>query len=105
LGNGTAALRAALAARQQGARVTMLEAASEEESGGNSAFAGGVMRFAFDGVADLERVTELFGPAGPAQPRHDGVAARAGRALGAEFRPPVRARQRQAAILRAPADR
>ena len=49
----------ALAARDAGASVTMLEAASEEESGGNSAFAGGVMRFAFDGVEDLKRVTDL----------------------------------------------
>jgi tricarballylate dehydrogenase len=59
VGKGNAALCAALAARDQGARVTMLEAASPEESGGNSAFAGGVMRFAFDGVEDLKRVTDL----------------------------------------------
>ena len=59
IGKGNAALCAALAARDQGASVTMLEAASEEESGGNSAFAGGVMRFAFDGVEDLTRVTDL----------------------------------------------
>src|SRR5262252_2332245 len=59
IGKGNAALCAALAAREQGASVTMLEAASEEESGGNSAFAGGVMRFAFDGVEDLKRVTDL----------------------------------------------
>jgi tricarballylate dehydrogenase len=59
VGKGNAALCAALAARDQGASVTMLEAASQEESGGNSAFAGGVMRFAFDGVEDLQRVTDL----------------------------------------------
>src|ERR1700730_16197872 len=59
IGKGNAALCAALAARDGGASVTMLEAASEEESGGNSAFAGGVMRFAFDGVEDLKRVTDL----------------------------------------------
>jgi hypothetical protein len=59
IGKGNAALCAALAARDQGASVVMLEAASEEESGGNSAFAGGVMRFAFDGVEDLKRVTDL----------------------------------------------
>jgi tricarballylate dehydrogenase len=59
IGKGNAALCAALAARDQGASVTMLEAASEDESGGNSAFAGGVMRFAFDGVEDLSRVTDL----------------------------------------------
>jgi tricarballylate dehydrogenase len=59
IGKGNAALCAALAARDGGASVTMLEAASPEESGGNSAFAGGVMRFAFDGVDDLKRVTDL----------------------------------------------
>src|SRR5437879_13764127 len=59
IGKGNAALCAALAAREQGASVTMLEAASPEEAGGNSAFAGGVMRFAFDGVEDLRRITDL----------------------------------------------
>jgi len=59
VGKGNAALCAALAARDAGARVIMLEAASQDESGGNSAFAGGVMRFAFDGVDDLKRITEL----------------------------------------------
>jgi tricarballylate dehydrogenase len=59
VGKGNAALCAALAARDQGATVTMLEAATEDESGGNSHFAGGVMRFAFDTVDDLKRVTEL----------------------------------------------
>src|SRR5258706_14133288 len=37
----------------------MLEAAPEEESGGNSRFAGGVMRFASQSVDDLKRVTDL----------------------------------------------
>src|SRR5258708_22192962 len=37
----------------------MLEAAAEEESGGNSRFAGGVMRFAYQSVDDLKRVTDL----------------------------------------------
>jgi tricarballylate dehydrogenase len=37
----------------------MLEVAPEEESGGNSRFAGGVMRFAYETVEDLKRVTEL----------------------------------------------
>jgi tricarballylate dehydrogenase len=59
VGKGNAALCAALAARDAGASVTMLEAASQEEAGGNSAFAGGVMRFAFDGVEDLKRITDL----------------------------------------------
>src|SRR5207244_3683806 len=41
------------------ARVAMLEAASQDDSGGNSRFAGGVMRFAFDGVDDLRKVTDI----------------------------------------------
>ena len=59
VGKGNAALCAALAAREQGVRVAILEAASEDESGGNSRFAGGVMRFAFNDVDELKRVTEL----------------------------------------------
>jgi tricarballylate dehydrogenase len=59
VGKGNAALCAALSAQEQGAKVLMLEAAPEEESGGNSRFAGGVMRFAFDSVADLRKVADL----------------------------------------------
>ena len=59
VGKGNAALCAALAARETGASVAMLEAAGEDESGGNSRFAGGVMRFAYSSVDDLKRVTEL----------------------------------------------
>src|SRR3981081_3138577 len=59
VGKGNAARCAALAAREKGASVVMLEAASEDESGGNSRFAGGVMRFAFSGVEELQRVTDL----------------------------------------------
>src|SRR3990172_2257650 len=58
-GKGNAALCAALAAHENGARALVVEAASEEESGGNSRFAGGVMRFAYESVEDLKRVTEL----------------------------------------------
>jgi tricarballylate dehydrogenase len=59
VGKGNAALCAALSAREQGATVAMLEAATEEESGGNSRFAGGVMRFAYASVEDLRRVTDI----------------------------------------------
>src|SRR5207237_2675237 len=59
VGKGNAALCAALAARDEGASVAMLEAASQEESGGNPRFAGGVMRFAFESVDDLKRVADL----------------------------------------------
>jgi len=59
VGKGNAALCAALAARDEGARVAMLEAASVEESGGNSRFAGGVMRFVYDSVEDLRKLTDI----------------------------------------------
>ncbi|MGH8640617.1 MAG: FAD-dependent oxidoreductase, partial [Burkholderiales bacterium] len=59
VGKGNAALCAALSARDQGATVAMLEAAAEEESGGNSRFAGGVMRFSYGSVEDLRRVTDI----------------------------------------------
>jgi len=59
VGKGNAALCAALSAHDQGVKVAMLEAASEDEHGGNSRFAGGVMRFAYTGVEDLRRVTDI----------------------------------------------
>jgi tricarballylate dehydrogenase len=59
VGKGNAALCAALAAVEKGAKVAILEAASEDESGGNSRFAGGVMRFAYSSVDDLKQVTDL----------------------------------------------
>jgi tricarballylate dehydrogenase len=59
VGKGNAALCAALAARDKGATVAVLEAAPETESGGNSRFAGGVMRFAYAGVDDLMKVTDI----------------------------------------------
>jgi len=59
VGKGNAALCAALSAREQGVSVAMLEAASVDESGGNSRFAGGVMRFVYETVDDLKRVTDI----------------------------------------------
>jgi tricarballylate dehydrogenase len=59
VGKGNAALCAALSARESAVSVAMLEAASEDESGGNSRFAGGVMRFAYASVDDLRRVTDI----------------------------------------------
>ena len=59
VGKGNAALCAALAAVNQGATVAMLEAAPEVESGGNSRFAGGVMRFAYNGVEDIKKLVDL----------------------------------------------
>lgn len=59
VGKGNAALCAALAARDAGMTVAVLEAASVDESGGNSRFAGGVMRFVYDSVADLRKLVDL----------------------------------------------
>jgi tricarballylate dehydrogenase len=59
VGKGNAALCAALAARDAGATVAVLEAAAVDESGGNSRFAGGVMRFAYDSVDDLRKLVDL----------------------------------------------
>jgi tricarballylate dehydrogenase len=59
IGKGNAALCAALAARDKGASVCMLEAANVDESGGNSRFAGGVMRFVYNNVEDLRKLTDL----------------------------------------------
>jgi tricarballylate dehydrogenase len=54
VGAGNAAFCAALAAQERGARVLMLEAAPEEESGGNSRFTAGAIRVVYDGVDDIK---------------------------------------------------
>ncbi len=56
VGAGNAALCAALAAREQGAAVTVLERAPEAERGGNSRFTAGGFRFAFKGVEELREL-------------------------------------------------
>ncbi|HSR72459.1 MAG TPA: FAD-dependent tricarballylate dehydrogenase TcuA, partial [Kiloniellales bacterium] len=56
VGAGNAAFCAALAAREGGARVLVLERAPEEEGGGNSRFTAGAIRFAYDGIEDLKKV-------------------------------------------------
>lgn len=56
VGGGNAAFCAALAAKETGARVLMLEAAPEEEHGGNSRFTGGSMRFAFRGIDEIRKL-------------------------------------------------
>lgn len=56
VGGGNAALCAALAARDEGARVLVLERAPFDERGGNSAFTAGAMRFAYRGVDDILRL-------------------------------------------------
>jgi len=56
IGGGNAALCAALAAAENGARVVVLERAPEAEAGGNSAFTAGAIRFAYRGIEDLRAV-------------------------------------------------
>jgi tricarballylate dehydrogenase len=56
VGGGNAALCAALAAREHGASVLVLECAPEDERGGNSRFTAGAMRVAYNGVDDLTRL-------------------------------------------------
>ena len=53
VGAGNAALCAALAAADAGAKVRVLERAPEAESGGNSRFTAGAFRCVYDGVDDL----------------------------------------------------
>jgi tricarballylate dehydrogenase len=53
VGAGNAAFCAALAAREQGASVLVLEAAPEDESGGNSRFTAGSIRVVYNGVDDI----------------------------------------------------
>jgi tricarballylate dehydrogenase len=53
VGAGNAALCAALAARERGARVAVLEKATREERGGNTFFTGGGFRFPYRGIDDI----------------------------------------------------
>jgi tricarballylate dehydrogenase len=54
VGAGNAALCAAVAARDAGAEVVVLERAPEADRGGNTAFTAGAMRTVYGGVADLK---------------------------------------------------
>src|SRR5580704_8172995 len=56
VGAGNAAFCAARAAREQGASVLVLEAAPEDESGGNSRFTAGSIRVAYDGLDDIKEL-------------------------------------------------
>ncbi len=66
VGAGNAAACAALAARETGASVAMLEAAPEAERGGNSSYTAGAMRVVFLEV-DTERTWSVasIGPGSP----------------------------------------
>ena len=57
VGAGNAAMCAALAAREHpGVEVLVLERAPEAESGGNTRFTAGAIRFAYDGIEDLREL-------------------------------------------------
>ena len=56
VGAGNAALCAALAAEEAGAKVAILECAPVSESGGNSRFTAGAIRFSYSGVEELLQV-------------------------------------------------
>ncbi|MBI4505517.1 MAG: FAD-dependent tricarballylate dehydrogenase TcuA [Chloroflexi bacterium] len=59
VGGGNAALTAAIAAHDAGARVLVLEKAPETLRGGNSRFTGGLFRTRYDGIADIRRLIPL----------------------------------------------
>ncbi len=59
VGAGNAAFCAALAAEEKGANVLVLECAPTEESGGNSRYTAGAIRFAHEGLEDLKTVVDL----------------------------------------------
>jgi succinate dehydrogenase/fumarate reductase flavoprotein subunit len=56
IGAGNAALCAALAAQDRGARVLVLERAPEHLRGGNTYFTGGGFRFPYAGLDDIRRL-------------------------------------------------
>jgi succinate dehydrogenase/fumarate reductase flavoprotein subunit len=58
VGGGNAGLCAAIAAREAGADVCLLERAPEALRGGNSAFTAGLMRTVYDDVGDLLRLVD-----------------------------------------------
>jgi len=59
VGGGNAALCAALSAREQGARVVVLERAPQQERGGNSTFTGGGMRFVYHSPEEIYKIADL----------------------------------------------
>lgn len=56
VGAGNAALCAAIASREKGLQVLMLERAPQHKKGGNSYFTDGAMRFSFQGLEDIRKI-------------------------------------------------
>jgi tricarballylate dehydrogenase len=63
VGAGNAAFCAALAAQERGAKVLMLEAAPEDEAGGNSRFTAGSIRVVYKGMDDIKTLVPDLTPA------------------------------------------
>jgi tricarballylate dehydrogenase len=59
VGTGNAAMAAAKAAHNEGASVLMIEKGPAEAVGGNSFFAGGGFRFAYDGIDHIRTLIDL----------------------------------------------
>ena len=59
IGAGNAACCAALAARESGAKVIILEAAPIDDCGGNSRYTAGAVRIVFNGADDLAQLYDI----------------------------------------------
>jgi tricarballylate dehydrogenase len=64
VGSGNAALCAALAAREAGAQVLVVESATRAERGGNSFFTAGLVRFPYRSLADVQTLVPDLGGLG-----------------------------------------
>ena len=62
VGAGNAALCAAIAAKERCESVLVVEKAPEYFRGGNTYFTGGIIRFAFDGIEDIQTVIPDMSP-------------------------------------------
>ena len=90
VGAGNAAMCAALAARERGARVIVLESAPQEERGGNSTYTAGAMRFAYNGIDEYMEVVGELTP--PYTPRWNGKVERFHQTMEREWAKGVRYR-------------